>query len=144
VYPVVGNGQCQQQSVGIQKRHPRIVLLREPNDMGLTYCHLGRFLHRVQLEVLHLPCIGFTSQAGYSSSFETLGNCVNFRKIFLWCLTRSVPAPSSPHLSVISPMIWRGLFTTPFSAIPTQTSVLVDSLRSSRGRWSRLGFYKFL
>jgi hypothetical protein len=40
-----------------------------------------------------------------SSSPETLGNCVNFREVFQWCLTCLAPAPSSPLPSVIS-TIW--------------------------------------
>jgi hypothetical protein len=65
---MVGKGQAQPQSISIRKRHPRIVIILEPAHLGLTICQLQVFLHLVHLEVLHLPFIGFTSQAVISSS----------------------------------------------------------------------------
>jgi len=131
---MVGNGQAQHQSVRMQKRHPRIVIIREPDDLGLTFCQLQRFLHWLHLEVLHLPCIGFTSRAGISSSSEPLSHCVNFWEVFMWCLTCSAPAPSSPLLSVISRIWLPGPFTISWQSRdwPWFWRTL---LRSSWGRW---------
>jgi hypothetical protein len=50
----------------MRSRHPRTVIIRELDDLSFTFCQLRRFLHWVHLEVLHLPCIGFTSRVGLS------------------------------------------------------------------------------